>query len=180
MLPGEVGFTTNELTGTVGQVVSYEIIVTNVGNVSLSLSNFTDTQCVGIGGGAPELAPGDFTIYTCMHIITSVTPYANVAAVEGTPPPGQGAPVRAESNMVVVKAVAPTGQVIPEKTTKPPCGLRGRARHARAERRGRAQAPQVHASRSKRTASSRSPSSSTGARSRPSPLRDLPTRSSSR
>ncbi len=48
MLPGEPAFTTTELTGTSVEVVSYEIIVTNVGNVPLSLSNFTDTQCVGI------------------------------------------------------------------------------------------------------------------------------------
>ncbi len=119
MLPGEPAFTTNELTGTVGQVVSYEIIVTNIGNVPLSLSNFADTQCVGIAGGAPELAPGDFTIFTCTHVITSAAPYVNVAAVEGTPPPGQGAPVRVESNMVVVRAVEPKGQVIGEKVGPP-------------------------------------------------------------
>ncbi|HTY96943.1 MAG TPA: hypothetical protein VMB91_07865, partial [Solirubrobacteraceae bacterium] len=114
MLPGEPAFTTSELTGTVGQVVSYQIIVTNIGNVPVSLSNFTDTQCEGIGGGAPELAVGDFTIYTCMHLITSTGPYVNVAAVEGTPPPGQGSPVRAESNQVVVKAVAPAPNIVPE------------------------------------------------------------------
>jgi len=119
MLPGELAFTTSELTGQVGQVVSYEIIVTNVGNVPLSLSNFTDTQCVGIAGGAPSLAPGDFTIFTCTHMITSTTPYVNVAAVEGTPPPGQGAPVRVESNQVVVRAVEPKGEVAPEKAKVP-------------------------------------------------------------
>ena len=43
----------------------------------------------------------------------------NVAAVEGTPPPGQGAPVRVESNMVVVRAVEPKGQVIGEKVGPP-------------------------------------------------------------
>jgi len=119
MLPGEAGFTTNELTGTVGQVVSYEIIVTNTGNVPLSLSNFTDTQCAGISGGAAELAPGDFTIFTCMHMITSTAPYVNVAAVEGTPPPGQGAPVRVESNQVVVKAIEPAGQIVPKGEVAP-------------------------------------------------------------
>ncbi len=125
MLPGEAGFTTNELTGTVGQVVSYEIIVTNVGNVPLSLANFTDTQCVGIGGGAAELAPGDFTIFTCMHMITSVTPYVNVAAVEGTPPPGQGSPVRVQSNEVVVRAVEHAGPGTPKGGVSPAvCAVR--------------------------------------------------------
>ena len=116
MLPGEPAFTASELTGTIGQVVSYEIVVTNVGNVPVTLSNFTDTQCVGISGGAPELAVGDFTIYTCMHLITSTGPYVNVAAVEGTPPPGQGAPVRVESNQVVVKAVGspPAPNIVPK------------------------------------------------------------------
>jgi uncharacterized repeat protein (TIGR01451 family) len=114
MLSGEAAFTTNELTGTLGQVVNYEIIVTNIGNVPVTLTGFTDTQCVGLGGGAGELPPGDFTIYTCMHVITSVTPYVNVAAVEGVPPAGQGSPVRVESNQVVVKALAPVGKIEPE------------------------------------------------------------------
>jgi len=125
-LPGQA-FTTNELTGTVGEVVSYQIIVTNVGNVALTLSNFTDTQCAGISGGAPELAPGDFTIFTCMHVITSVGPYVNVAAVEGTPPAGQGPPVREESNQVVVKAVEPAvkpgGETVSAKCAVKPSTL---------------------------------------------------------
>ena len=126
-LPGEA-FTTNELTGTVGQVVSYEIIVTNVGDVPLTLSNFTDTQCVNISGGAPELAPGEFTLFTCMHVITAVGPYVNVASIEGTPPAGQGPPVREESNMVVVKAieaavppaVTPKGETVSAKCAVAP------------------------------------------------------------
>jgi hypothetical protein len=38
----------------------------------------------------------------------------NVAAIEGTPPAGQGPPVREESNMVVVKAVEPAAGVTPK------------------------------------------------------------------
>ena len=145
MLPGEPAFTASELTGTIGQVVSYEIVVTNVGNVPVTLSNFTDTQCVGISGGAPELAVGDFTIYTCMHLITSTGPYVNVAAIEGTPPPGQGAPVRVESNQVVVKAVeSPPG---PQHRPGARSGIgqvRRRAGLADAQRRQRLQAQHVH------------------------------------
>jgi uncharacterized repeat protein (TIGR01451 family) len=111
MLSGEIAFTKNELTGTVGQVVYYEIIVTNTGNVPLKLSSFTDVACTGIAGGASELAVGQSTTFTCMHTITGTAPYTNVAYVKGTPPAGQGAPITRESNVVVVKAVEPKKEV---------------------------------------------------------------------
>jgi uncharacterized repeat protein (TIGR01451 family) len=115
MLAGQISFTKNELVGEIGQVVYYEIIVTNTGNVALKLSSLTDVACVGIAGGATELGPGDSTTFTCMHTITSPTPYMNVASITGTPPAGQGAPVAVESNVVVVKAPEPKKEVIPAK-----------------------------------------------------------------
>jgi uncharacterized repeat protein (TIGR01451 family) len=115
MLSGEIAFTKNELTGSLGQVVFYEIIVTNTGNVPVKLSAFTDTACTGISGGASELAVGESTTFTCMHTITSAGPYKNVATIQGTPPAGQGPPFSRESNVVVVKAAEPKKEVEPAK-----------------------------------------------------------------
>jgi hypothetical protein len=75
----------------------------------------TDPGCVGIAGGASELAPGESTKFTCMHTITSTTPYMNVASIEGTPPPGQGGPIGRESNQVLVNAIEPKNGGLPAK-----------------------------------------------------------------
>jgi uncharacterized repeat protein (TIGR01451 family) len=106
-------FTKEELTGKPGQVVEYQIIVKNTGNVPLTLSTPTDPGCTGLAGGASELAPGASTTFTCSFTLTAEG-HTNVATIVGTPPPGQGAPVGQESNKVVVK-VAPAGGVISEK-----------------------------------------------------------------
>ena len=48
---GEGSFTKEELTGEVGDVVEYQIIVKNTGNVPLEFSHFSDPNCEGISGG---------------------------------------------------------------------------------------------------------------------------------
>ena len=95
------GFTKNELTGKVGQVVDYRIIVTNTGNTALSLTNFTDANCTNIAGGASELAVGGSTVFTCEHPLTTTGTWTNEGTVTGTPPGGP--PMIHTSNKVVVK-----------------------------------------------------------------------------
>ncbi len=68
------GFTTEPLTGHIGQTVDYEIDVKNTGNVPLTFSAFEDEKCEGISGGpgASPVEPGGSTTYTCEHVLTSV------------------------------------------------------------------------------------------------------------
>jgi hypothetical protein len=84
------GFTKSPLKGSIGQTVDYEIVVTNTGETPLKFSNFTDAKCdpgtIGGGPGTAEVAPGESTVYTCDHVLTSEGKYINEAIVTGTPP----------------------------------------------------------------------------------------------
>jgi hypothetical protein len=86
----------------------YEIIVTNTGNLALTLSNFTDAHCdagtVSGGPGESALPPEASTTFFCEHVLAAAGPYANEATVTGTPT--EGTPVVETSNKVVV-TVAP-------------------------------------------------------------------------
>ena len=102
-------FTSETLTGAVGQTVLYQMIVTNTGNTPLTFSGFTDTVCdPGTIGGMP-IAPieplGSFML-VCAHKITTADvtggSIVNVATITGTPEEDEGAPVTEESNHVVV------------------------------------------------------------------------------
>jgi hypothetical protein len=112
-------FTTAPLTGLSGQTVDYEILVQNTGNVPLTLGNFSDPHCdaetLSGGPGAAALAPEAQTAYTCAHTLDeadqSAGSYANTAAVTGTPPAGEGAPVTGTSNTVVVRVPWPAFSV---------------------------------------------------------------------
>jgi uncharacterized repeat protein (TIGR01451 family) len=95
------GFTKNELTGKVGQIVDYRLIVTNTGNTKLNLSNFTDANCSNVSGGAAELAIGGSTIFTCEHALATTGTWTNEGTITGTPPGGP--PIIHTSNKVVVK-----------------------------------------------------------------------------
>jgi hypothetical protein len=110
-------FTKLPLSGPIGQVVEYEIIVRNTGNVPLTLSNFTDERCdkgtIKGGPGSNPLQPGptpalgESTTYTCSHTLTNTELYENAATVTGTPT--EGSTVTHTSNTVVVN-----GPVTPE------------------------------------------------------------------
>jgi hypothetical protein len=108
---GKGAYTTSPVTGQVGQIVQYEIIVRNTGNVALALPSFNDSQCdAGTLSGGPEgaaLPVGESTTYTCTHLLDaadqSAGSHVNTVTVTGVPPAGEGAPVTQGSNTVVVE-----------------------------------------------------------------------------
>ncbi len=110
-------FTPAQITGSVGQTVEYEIVVTNDGKTALALSNFSDPRCdagtIAGGPGATPLAPGSSTSYTCRHVLSATGSYTNVATVTGTPP-GEG-PLTSSSNPVETIVPSPPAP-------KPPAG----------------------------------------------------------
>jgi hypothetical protein len=80
-------FTTEELTGKIGQVVNYQVVVANTGNVKLKFSNFSDPNCdagtIAGGPGTEPVLPGKSTTYTCNHKLTKTGKYPNAATVTG-------------------------------------------------------------------------------------------------
>jgi hypothetical protein len=109
-IAGGGSFTTQTLSGQVGQTVEYEVVVKNTGNVTLTMSAFTDAQCdPGTISGGPAggvLAAGASATYTCSHQLSeadlTVGSYSNTAGVTGTPPAGAGEAITHTSNTVVV------------------------------------------------------------------------------
>jgi hypothetical protein len=99
------GFTTAPLTGAVGQIVDYQIIVKNTGPTTLTFTGFVDSKCdPGTIAGAPAavaVGPGSSTTYTCSRILTTNETVLNQASITGT---AQGEPPLSEtSNQVEVK-----------------------------------------------------------------------------
>ena len=86
----------------------------NTGNVSLSLSGLTDTNCTNIAGGAPSLTVGAKTTFTCEHPLTSVGSWTNKGTITGTPPSGPG--INHTSNQVVVNV--PSNPASPSKRSR--------------------------------------------------------------
>jgi len=122
-------FTMGQVSGSVGQTVEYEIVVTNNGTTPLTFSNFSDPHCdagtISGGPGAAAVAPGASTTYTCRHLLTAVGGYTNVATVTATPE-GEG-PLTNSSNPVEAivpppppAPKGPAGGVTP--VSKPPGG----------------------------------------------------------
>lgn len=70
---GSEPFTTSTLPGEVGEVVDYEVIATNTGNVPLSFTAFSDAGCdegtIAGGPGANPVAVGATTTWTCSHTL---------------------------------------------------------------------------------------------------------------
>ena len=83
--PRTTPFTTFELSGTIGQVVQYEIVVTNTSEIPLMFSALTDPNCQNITGGPGNnpVPPGESTTYMCEHALSTVGQYVNEATVEG-------------------------------------------------------------------------------------------------
>jgi hypothetical protein len=118
----EEKLTTSTIAGQVGDTVEYSIVVSNTGNVPLTigtpsepLGGLVDSHCdpgtlTGGTGGAP-LAAGATTRYRCTHLLDSADEaagsFTNTATVTGTPPEGAGPPITKPSNPVVVE-VLPT------------------------------------------------------------------------
>ncbi len=100
----KAGFTTGELSATLGQTVDYQVTVRNTGNVPLRMSNFSDAGCAGLSGGpgAEELAPSHSSVFDCQRQISHSGTYLNQASLEGTPPPGDGFTLLRDSNELVV------------------------------------------------------------------------------
>jgi hypothetical protein len=121
-LRSEAAFTPFEVFAKVGEVVEYEIVVRNTGEVPVIFSNFTDTGCENIAGGpgANPVPPGEETIYTCEHTLTSVGEYTNEASVEGNEETG-----RKTSKKVVVKVSAEATKPAepPKQAVVAACGI---------------------------------------------------------
>ncbi len=77
------GFTKGKVVGKLGQTILYLIKVTNTGNVSVTLTKFTDANCTNLTGPLPVvLAPTQAATYRCEHELTTVGVYANQVEVE--------------------------------------------------------------------------------------------------
>jgi len=103
--------TTDTQFGTRRELVRYEIVVANTGNVPLTLGPLQDLRCdegtvTGGPGGLP-LGAGETTTFSCTHELTpgdqALGEYENVATLTATPPPGEGPPITEESNPVLVQ-----------------------------------------------------------------------------
>jgi hypothetical protein len=93
-------YTKEKLVGQVGQVVEYEIIVRNTGNVTLKFSPLTDEHCENIAPtGSVEVASTKSVTYTCTQKLTKVGTYTNVALIEGNEGTG---PMKSKEVEVVV------------------------------------------------------------------------------
>jgi hypothetical protein len=115
----EAGFTTAPLTAKSGQTVSYEIVVTNTGNMPVTFGPLNDPKCdEGTIAGGPEggvLQPETSATFTCEHLLTEGGPYTNTATITGTPESGE--PITETSNTVVVN-VTPEPSFTIEKLQK--------------------------------------------------------------
>jgi hypothetical protein len=121
-------YTSTPQTGEVGQTIGYEILVSNTGNVPLTIGAFTDPRCdpSSITGGPPGgvIAPATTSAYLCKHTLTAadltVGSYANTVMLTGTPPEGDGTLPSETSNTVVteVKPAAPPEKQPEKEPTK--------------------------------------------------------------
>jgi len=130
---GEGGFTSEPLSAAIGQSVRYRIIVSNTGNVPLTLDSLDDPRCDPgtISGGPDEaLGVGKSTVYVCEHVVgladLGQPTYTNTVTISATSLAGEGEPegttVSAASNTVVVNLLAkePPPKEPPPK--EPPAG----------------------------------------------------------
>jgi hypothetical protein len=119
-------YTPTPLSGQIGQTVDYQFLVSNTGNVPLTLSTLTDPRCdtgtIAGGPGGP-LAAGASTTYTCTHLLTaadlSAGSLSNTVTLTGTPPEGEGEPIEHTSNTVVVTVVPKPPPTEPETPNEP-------------------------------------------------------------
>jgi hypothetical protein len=121
--------------------IDYKVVVTNKGNVSLTL-RLDDPRCdagtvsgpIAVSGklNGDVLEPGGVAQYLCTHALvkSDPSPFTNTATVTGTPP--VGAPVRGSSSVTVKKQTVaakklcrtPNGRVIHYTGHKKPAACR--------------------------------------------------------
>jgi hypothetical protein len=133
-------YTSSQQAGEVGQTIGYEILVSNTGNVPLTLGGFTDPRCdpstISGGPAGGVLAPATSSAYLCTHVLTKmdleVGTYANTVLLTGTPPSGDGPPLTKTSNTVVTEVkplsttpTAASGTLGTSTTAPPPPGKSG-------------------------------------------------------
>jgi hypothetical protein len=148
-------YTSAPQTGEVGQTIGYEIVVSNTGNVPLTIGAFTDPRCdPGSIAGGPSggvIAPATTSAYTCTHTLNAadltVGSYANTVMLTGTPPEGDGTLPPETSNTVVTEVkpattppekeqtktttgstttpTTPASGTLASTTTQPPAGKSG-------------------------------------------------------
>ena len=115
------------LTGIAGEIVEYEIKVTNIGNVALKLPGFEDEKCdpgtIAGGPGAEALGVGSTTTYTCTRGFQGPGLYQNVA---DRSVPGEAPLPPLESNDVMVLAVEPIPHTLGPSPGTPGGGNRPR------------------------------------------------------
>jgi hypothetical protein len=115
-------FTTAPLMGTIGEVVEYEIVARNTGNVALTFGEIEDHFCelgtVAGGPGGIPVGPGGTTTWTCTRPLPTEGTFENVASVSATPPGGAPISETSQPVEVTVPAVGPgpgTSQFTVEK-----------------------------------------------------------------
>ncbi len=95
-------FTHDQITGTAGDTIQYQMFVTNTGNTPLAIS-FSDPGCDPGTLSAPTVISGSYDAnsqtlyaggeiqYTCSHVLTAANApqFTNTATVFGTAPNGQ-------------------------------------------------------------------------------------------
>jgi hypothetical protein len=118
-------FTLEDLHGTVGETVEYEIVVTNTGTTPLIVSTPDDPYCdagtLAGGLGGASLEPGHATTYTCTRLLTTEGSFVNVATVAATPTPPGSPTIEQPSPPVKVNVpVTQTPAAVTAPATSPP------------------------------------------------------------
>ncbi len=116
-------FTTAAVVAPLGQTVNLELAVKNTGNVPLTLAELAYAGCDSgtLSGGASPLAPGASTTYLCSHVVSAADQSAGSltshATLTGTPPQGDGAPLKLISNTLTATVPAAVQSSKPAVTT---------------------------------------------------------------
>jgi len=76
-------YTTGTLFAEVGDIVEYEIVVTNTGDSTLQFSPLSDPNCNGIApAGTIELEPAESETFTCETLLSEPGQWSNEAEIE--------------------------------------------------------------------------------------------------
>ena len=119
-IAGTGTFVTGPVTAAVGQTIEYQMVVTNTGQLSESVT-LTDSRCdAGTINptGAHTLAPGASMAFTCTHKLVAgdSTTFTNVAIATATA--SNGATIGPVSSQVVAKVPNATGVLGAKKVKK--------------------------------------------------------------